>query len=76
MRIANLHLCLLSADHPTFERKRLVELTGFIGLNSYFPECEVWFIGEMNTEAIVQTKKEHIYLNQLAKKEGYLQKEA
>ncbi|MCH5585289.1 hypothetical protein MK805_09940 [Shimazuella sp. AN120528] len=76
MQIANLHLCLLHADHPTFDRKRLVELTHFIGLNAYFPECEVLFIGEMNTEMIVQTKKEHIYLNELAKKEGYLQKEA
>jgi hypothetical protein len=50
-------------------------LTHFIGLNPYFPECEVWLIGEVNTEMIVQTKKEHIYLNQLAKKEGYLLKE-
>jgi competence protein ComFA len=75
MRIANLHLCLLHADHPIFDRRRLVELSHFIGLNSYFPECEIWFIGETNTEMIRQTKNEHIYLNQLAKKEGYLQKE-
>lgn len=75
MRIANLHLCLFHADHPIFDRKRLAELTHFIGLNSYFPACEIWFIGETNTEMINQTKKEHIYLNQLAKKEGYLQEE-
>lgn len=75
LKIANLHLCLLYADHPMMDRKRLVELTHLIGLNQYFPACEVWFLGETNTEMIVQTKKEHIYLNELAKKEGYLQKE-
>jgi competence protein ComFA len=76
MKVANLHLCLLHADHPSLDRKRLVELSHFIGLNAYFPKCEIWFIAEWNTEMIIQTKKEHNYLNQLAEKEGYLQKEA
>ncbi|WP_028776644.1 hypothetical protein [Shimazuella kribbensis] len=76
MKIANLHLCLLHADHPSLDRKRLVELSHFIGQNAYFPKCETWFIAEVNTEMIIQTKKEHNYLNLLAEKEGYLQKEA
>jgi competence protein ComFA len=76
IRIANLHLCVLFAEHSSVERKRLVEMSQLVGIHAYFPSCEVWFVGEENTNTIVQTKKEHIYLNELAKKEGYLNERA
>jgi competence protein ComFA len=76
VRIANLHLCVLFVEHSSNERKRLVEMSQLVGIHAYFPNGEVWFVGEENTNTIVQTKKEHIYLNELAKKEGYLNERA
>jgi competence protein ComFA len=72
IRVAKLHLCVLGADHMYFCRHHLVELSYHVGKSAIFPSGDVWFIGEERTEIIMQAKKEIKYLNDLAKKEGYL----
>jgi late competence protein required for DNA uptake (superfamily II DNA/RNA helicase) len=76
INIANLHLCVLFVEHLSMGKRRLAEMSQLVGNHAYFPSCEVWFVGEENTNMVVQTKKEHIYLNELAKKEGYLKERA
>lgn len=73
MRIKKLHVCVLGADHPSFHRSDLVQISYHVGKIS---SGQVWFFSEERTEMMLQAKRELKYLIELNQKEGYLQKEA
>jgi competence protein ComFA len=64
------------ADHPVFDQASLVQIAGRVGRSKDYQNGEVWFLGSERTESQRKAKKEICWLNEQAKKEGYLEKGA
>jgi competence protein ComFA len=74
--VPRVHVLVLGADHPVFDRAGLVQMAGRVGRRADYQEGEVWFVAEERTEAQIKALKEIKQLNHWAAKEGFLQKEA
>ncbi|TCS95644.1 DEAD/DEAH box helicase [Hazenella coriacea] len=70
------HVMVIGADHTVFDRRSLIQIAGRVGRSHTYLAGQVWFIANEKTEAQRNAIKETNYLNQLAKKEGFLKKEA
>lgn len=64
------------ADHPVFDKASLIQIAGRVGRSGDYQQGEVWFLSRERTESQQQAKKEIEWLNQQAKKEGFLKKAA
>ncbi|WP_240627356.1 DEAD/DEAH box helicase [Thermoflavimicrobium daqui] len=67
---------VLGADNLLFDQAALIQMAGRVGRSSTYPYGEVWFLATERTEGQLQAKKQITYLNRLAKKEGFIRKEA
>lgn len=70
------HVLVIGADHNVFDHRSLIQIAGRVGRSHSYLEGQVCFIANEKTESQQKAKKEIIYLNEMAKKEGFLKKEA
>lgn len=67
-----IHVAVIGADHPVFTAAALVQMAGRAGRSSSYQEGEVWFLTDEKTDAQLRAKREIKWLNDCAKKEGFL----
>lgn len=70
------HVGVIGADHPVFDAPSLIQIAGRVGRSREYQQGEVWFVANEKTEAQTRALQEIRWLNDLAKKEGFLKEGA
>lgn len=69
------NVLVLDADHqPVFDDGTLIQMAGRAGRSAEFPDGQVVFIGRSVSSAMEQARDKIKFLNNTAKREGYLKK--
>jgi competence protein ComFA len=70
--LPSIHVVIIGADHPVFTAAALIQMAGRVGRSAAYQSGEVWFLAEEKTEPQNRAKREIKWLNDCAKKEGFL----
>jgi competence protein ComFA len=70
--LPSIHVVIIGADHPVFTAAALIQMAGRVGRSAAYQSGKVWFLAEEKTEPQNRAKREIKWLNDCAKKEGFL----